>query len=135
MLEFLLCVVRLIVGGLIIEFGKSCVSSVLIITEIVLLGGVSGGVIKSGVVFGVGGIILDGWMKNLGVVIGLEGIELWIGFIVDIVDVVDVVVVVVVVVWCNLVFSFVFCKRSKSNKYRLILFILILYIKYCVFYI
>lgn len=120
-------------GGLMIEFGKSWVSLVLIIIEIVLLGGVSGGVIKSGVVFGVGGIILDGWMKNLGVVIGLEGIVLWIGFVVVVV-VVDVVVVVVVVVWCSLVFSFVFCK-SKSNVCRRVLmklwgYLMIIYKKF-----
>lgn len=43
------------------------------------LGGVSGGVMKRGVVFGVGGITSDGWIKNPGAATGLGGTELWTG--------------------------------------------------------
>lgn len=75
-MEFLLCAARLTVGGSITEPGKSCASSALITTETASLGGVSGGVINSGVVFGVGGMTSDGWMKNPGAAPGLEGTEL-----------------------------------------------------------
>lgn len=118
MLEFLLCAARLTVGGSITEPGKSCASSALITTETASLGGVSGGVIKSGVVFGVGGITSDGWMKNPGAATGLEGTELWTG---PTADAADAAAAAAAVVWCNLASSFAFCKRSKSNKYRLIL--------------
>lgn len=118
MLEFLLCAARLTAGGSMTEPGKSWASSALITTETASLGGVSGGVIKSGVVFGVGGITSDGWMKNPGAATGLEGTELWTG---PTADAADAAAAAAAVVWCNLASSFAFCKRSKSNTYRLIL--------------
>lgn len=121
MLEFLLCAARLTVGGSITEPGKSCASSALITTETASLGGVSGGVINSGVVFGVGGMTSDGWMKNPGAAPGLEGTELWTGPTADAADAADAAAAAAAVVWCNLASSFAFCKRSKSNKYRRIL--------------
>ncbi|EDL38439.1 mCG146329, partial [Mus musculus] len=76
LLEFLFCAARFTAGGSMTEPGKSWASSALITTETASLGGVSGGVIKSGVVFGVGGITSDGWMKNPGAATGLEGTAL-----------------------------------------------------------
>ena len=61
------------------EPGKSCASSTPIAADTASLGGVSGGVMKSGVVLGVGGMTSEGWMKKPGAPEGLEGTELCMG--------------------------------------------------------
>lgn len=60
-------------------------------------------------------------MKNPGAATGLEGTELWTGPTADAADAADAAAAAAAVVWCNLASSFAFCKRSKSNKYRLTL--------------
>lgn len=56
--------------------GNSWASSALMAADTASLGGVSGGVMKRGVVFGVGGMTSDGWIKNPGAATGLEDTEL-----------------------------------------------------------
>lgn len=93
------------------EPGKSCASSALITTDTASLGGVRGGVIKSGVVFGVGGITSDGWMKNPGAATGLEGTALCTG---PAAAAADAAAAAAAVVWCSFASSFAFCKRRKQ---------------------
>lgn len=103
MLVFLLCAARFTVGGSITEPGKSWASSALITAETASLGGVKGGVMKRGVVFGVGGMTSEGWMKNPGAATGLEGTELWTG------PTADAAAAAAAVVWCSFASSLAFC--------------------------
>lgn len=108
--EFLLCAARLTAGGSMMEPGKSWASSTLMAADTASLGGVSGGVIKSGVVFGVGGMTSEGWMKKPGALEAeadaepeeLEGTELWMGPTPDAAAAAE-------VVWCSLASSLAFC--------------------------
>lgn len=106
--EFLLCAARLTVGGSMMEPGKSCASSTLMAADTASLGGVRGGVMKRGVVFGVGGMTSEGWMKKPGALEaeaeGLEGTELWMGPTPD-----AAAAAAAEVVWCSLASSLAFC--------------------------
>lgn len=93
-----------------IEPGKSWASSTLMAADTASLGGVNGGVMKSGVVFGVGGMTSEGWMKKPGTLEAeadadpeeLEGTELWMGPTPDADAAAE-------VVWCSLASSLAFC--------------------------
>lgn len=59
------------------EPGNRWASSALKAADTASLGGVRGGVMKSGVVFGVGGMTSEGWIKKPGAEEELEGKEFW----------------------------------------------------------
>lgn len=91
------------------EPGKSWASSALITAETASLGGVKGGVMKRGVVFGVGGMTSEGWMKNPGAATVLEGTELWTG------PTADAAAAAAAVVWCSFASSLAFWGEDESN--------------------
>lgn len=86
------------------EPGKSWASSTLMAADTASLGGVSGGVMNSGVVLGVGGMTSEGWMKKPGV---LEGTELWMGPTPEAAAAAD-------VVWCSFASSLAFCSEHTG---------------------
>lgn len=93
------------------EPGKSCASSALIAAETASLGGVSGGVMNSGVVFGVGGMTSAGCIKKPGAEEALEGTELWIGPTPG-----GAAATAAAVVWCNLASSLAFCCIQRKSS-------------------
>lgn len=96
-----LCAARLTGPGSIMEPGNKWASSALKAADTASLGGVRGGVMKRGVVLGVGGITSDGWMKKPGAEEELEGTELWMGPTPE---------AAADVVWCSLASSLAFCQ-------------------------
>ena len=74
-----LCAARFTGPGSIMEPGNRWASSALKAADTASFGGVRGGVMKRGVVLGVGGMTSEGWMKKPGAEEGLEGTELWMG--------------------------------------------------------
>lgn len=96
-----LCAARLTGPGSIMEPGNKWASSALKAADTASLGGVRGGVMKRGVVLGVGGITSDGWMKKPGAEVELEGTELWMGPTPE---------AAADVVWCSLASSLAFCQ-------------------------
>lgn len=95
------------------EPGKRWASSALKAADTASFGGVRGGVMKRGVVLGVGGMTSDGWMKKPGAEEGLEGTELWMGPTPEAAAAAE-------VVWCSLASSLAFCRDEEIYEQLII---------------
>lgn len=95
------------------EPGNRWASSALKAADTASFGGVRGGVMKSGVVLGVGGITSEGWIKKPGAEGELEGKEFWMEPMPEAFTAAE-------VVWCSLASSFAFCfwKKPQHNSYH-----------------
>ncbi|TNN41487.1 hypothetical protein EYF80_048345 [Liparis tanakae] len=103
-----LCAARLTGPGSIMEPGNRWASSALKAADTASFGGVRGGVMKSGVVLGVGGMTSEGWMKKPGAEDALEGTELCMGPTPEAVAAAE-------VVWCSLASSLAFCSQHRQE--------------------
>lgn len=104
-----LCAARLTGPESIIEPGNRWANSALKAADTASLGGVRGGVMKRGVVLGVGGMTSEGWIKKPGTEEELEGTELWIG------PTPEAAAAAAEVVWCSLASSLAFCFQDRQR--------------------